>query len=184
MYIRGAMSDTHPMLRSVLKSQYHASLAMLREAIERCPPEEWVSIGHKNAFWQVSYHTLFFAHLYLQCDEAAFCPWEQHRGERDGIEGEPYTQTQVVEYWEFCDRMVDAAQAGTPVRQYPPHPASWRATDRPCPLGRRRRDWLGSGASGRGTMNGAYRCPDTERALGGREEGDDITLMALTVGED
>jgi len=32
--------DTHPMLRTVLKSQYHASLAMLREAIERCPPEE------------------------------------------------------------------------------------------------------------------------------------------------
>jgi hypothetical protein len=31
------------MLRTVLKSQYHASLAMLREAVERCPPEEWVS---------------------------------------------------------------------------------------------------------------------------------------------
>jgi len=43
MYIRGAMSHTHPMLRSVLKSQYHASLAMLREAVERCPPEEWES---------------------------------------------------------------------------------------------------------------------------------------------
>src|ERR1041384_7329748 len=56
------MSGTYPMLRSVLKSQYHASLAMLREAIERCPPEEWLSTDHKNAFWQLSYHTLFFAH--------------------------------------------------------------------------------------------------------------------------
>ena len=97
------------MLRAVLKSQYHASLAMLREAIERCPPEEWLSTSHKNAFWQVSYHALFFAHLYLQRDEAAFKLWEQHRGEGDGIAGEPYTQAQVLEYWEFCDRMIDDA---------------------------------------------------------------------------
>ena len=103
------MSHTHPMLRSVLKSQYHASLAMLRDAIERCPAEEWVSTGHKNAFWQVSYHALFYAHLYLQRDEAAFRPWEQHRGADDGIAGEPYTQAQVLDYWRFCDRMVDDA---------------------------------------------------------------------------
>ena len=69
------MSRTHPMLRSVLKSQYHASLAMLREAIERCPPEEWVSTDHKNACWQLSYHVLFYTHLYLQRDEAAFRTW-------------------------------------------------------------------------------------------------------------
>ena len=90
------------MLRSVLKSQYHGSLAMLREAVERCPPDEWASSGHRNAFWQVSYHALFFAHLYLQRDEAAFRLWEQDRGESDGISGEPYTQTQVLEYWEFA----------------------------------------------------------------------------------
>jgi hypothetical protein len=103
------VNHTHPMLRAVLKSQYHASLAMLREAIERCPPEEWLSTNHKNAFWQVSYHALFFAHLYLQRNEAAFRLWEQHRGEGDGIQGEPYTQAQVLEYWEFCDRMIDDA---------------------------------------------------------------------------
>src|SRR5690242_4871841 len=74
-----------------------------------CPPEEWLSSNHKNAFWQVSYHALFFAHLYLQHDEAAFRLWEQHRGEGDGIAGEPYTQAQVLEYWEFCDRMIDDA---------------------------------------------------------------------------
>ena len=86
------MSNTDPMLRSVLKSQYHASLAMLRAAIERCPPEEWLSTVHKNAFWQVSYHALFFAHLYLQRDEAAFKLWEKHRGEGDGTGGE-------LEWW-------------------------------------------------------------------------------------
>jgi hypothetical protein len=34
------VNHSHPMLRAVLKSQYHASPAMLREAVERCPPEE------------------------------------------------------------------------------------------------------------------------------------------------
>src|SRR5580698_6088469 len=103
------MPDPPPTLRSVLKSQYHASLAMLRAAIERCPPGEWLSTAHKNAFWQVSYHALFFAHLYLQRDEAAFTKWEKHRGELDGVRGEPYTQAEALEYCEFCDRMVDDA---------------------------------------------------------------------------
>jgi hypothetical protein len=101
------MIDRLQMLRSVLKSEYHASLAVLREAIERCPLEEWLSAGHNNAFWQVSYHALFFAHLYLQRDEAAFKVGEKHRGEGDGVAGEPYMQKEVLEYWEFCDRMVD-----------------------------------------------------------------------------
>jgi len=97
------------MLRSVLKSQYHASLAMLRDAIEQCPFEEWLSTDHKNAFWQVAYHALFFTHLYLQRDEAAFTLWKKHHGEGDGVQGEPYPQAEVLEYWEFCDRMVDDA---------------------------------------------------------------------------
>ena len=95
--------------RSVLKSQYHAALAMLREAVERCPENEWSNADHKNAFWQVAYHTLFFTHLYLQRDEASFQRWAQHRGDDDGIDGDPYTQAQVREYWLFCDRIVDDA---------------------------------------------------------------------------
>ena len=89
---------TDAMFRSVLKSQYHAALAMLREAVERCPADEWSNADHNNAFWQVAYHTLFFTHLYLQRDEAAFQRWAQHRGPDDGIEGDPYTQAQVLEY--------------------------------------------------------------------------------------
>ena len=68
-------------LRSVLKSQYHAALVMLREAIERCPEEEWLNRDRKNAFWQVAYHVLFFTHLYLQRNEAAFVLWSQHHGQ-------------------------------------------------------------------------------------------------------
>lgn len=111
-------------LRSVLKSQYHAALAMLHEAIQRCPDDVWSSTHHTNAFWQVAYHTLFFTHLYLQPEEAAFRPWAHHQGDvqhPDGIPGpadprsalplipEPYTRAQVLEYWTFCDQMVDEA---------------------------------------------------------------------------
>jgi hypothetical protein len=111
-------------LRSALKSQYHASLGMLREAIELCPDDEWESGEHVNAFWQVAYHTLFFTHLYLQPNDAAFRPWRGHQGDvqhPDGIPGradpaselplipEPYTRAQVLDYWRICAEMVDDA---------------------------------------------------------------------------
>ena len=109
-------------LRFILKSQYHASLAMLRETVERCPAALWSSRDHMNAFWQIAYHTLFFTHLYLQPNEAAFRPWERHQHavqNPDGIGGppdpksvlplipEPYTQDDVLTYWTICDEMVD-----------------------------------------------------------------------------
>lgn len=111
-------------LRGVLKNQYHAALAMLRETIENCPEELWTSREHTNAFWQIAYHVLYFTHLYLQSDEAAFEPWGQHQANvqhEDGIPGpaepesdlplvpDPYTRAQVLEYWRFCDEMVDDA---------------------------------------------------------------------------
>jgi hypothetical protein len=111
-------------LRSILKSQYHASLAMLRESIDRCPDDLWLSAAPKNAFWQVAYHALFFTHLYLQADHTALRPWAQHQSavqHPDGIADRPkpgstlplipspYTRAQALAYWDICDQMVDAA---------------------------------------------------------------------------
>jgi hypothetical protein len=111
-------------LRAILKSQYHAALAMLRETIERCPDDVWYSKEHTNSFWQVAYHALFFAHLYLQPNEAAFRPWEGHQSDvqhPDGIPGtadpnstlplipKPYTKAEVLAYWNVCEQMVDDA---------------------------------------------------------------------------
>ena len=93
----------------MLKSQYHAALAMLRDAVEQCPDVEWLSRDHKNAFWQVAYHVLFFAHLYLQQNETTFVLWSQHHGDDDGTRGEPYSKAQVLEYWSFVDHAVDGA---------------------------------------------------------------------------
>jgi hypothetical protein len=111
-------------IRAILKSQYHASLAMLRDAIERCPDEVWTHPGHKNAFWQLAYHVLYYTHLYLHVDEAAFRPWERHQGRvqsESALTGppdpsstlpllpEPYTRADVLAYWQLCDQMVDGA---------------------------------------------------------------------------
>ena len=111
-------------LRPVLKSQYHASMAMLREAVELCPDELWQATGHVSAFWQVAYHTVFFTHLYLHRDESAFRPWTGHQRDvqrQDGLTGpadlesalpllpNPYSRADVLEYWEVWDGMVNGA---------------------------------------------------------------------------
>lgn len=112
------------LIRSALKSQYHAALAMLRQAIELCPEDAWTGKEHRNAPWQIAYHTLFFAHLYIQIDEHAFRPWKHHVADvqvPDGIPGppdpdsplpliaDPYPKERVLEYCDFCIAMVDGA---------------------------------------------------------------------------
>lgn len=118
----GSVIDTDT-LRSILKSQYHASLAMLRETLDRCPDDLWSNTDHRNSFWQLAYHTLFFSHLYIQQNEAAFRPWEHHQAAQyeDGIPDKPdpksalplipkpYTRAEVLAYWKICDEMVDEA---------------------------------------------------------------------------
>lgn len=109
-------------VRTMLRSQYHSALGMLREAVELCPEELWYDDGPTNAFWQVAYHALFFAHFYLQPNAAAFRPWSRHQSHvqhEDGIAGppnpesdlplipNPYSRAEVMEYWAECSAMVD-----------------------------------------------------------------------------
>jgi hypothetical protein len=122
--------DMDPVLRAALKSQYHAGLAMLRDAIEKCPEELWVSGEPVNPFWRIAYHALYYTHFYLQADAASFRPWDHHQtgiqymddvappdrfgnlGElshRPPRTGEPYTKAQVLDYWSLLDRAIDEA---------------------------------------------------------------------------
>jgi hypothetical protein len=108
-------------LQAALKGQYHAALAMLKETIQKCPDDLWTSPEQSPAFWRVAYHALFYTHLYLQPDEKAFRPWEHARKEYQFLGpvpwpphhepriGDPYTKSQILEYWQLCDAMVDAA---------------------------------------------------------------------------
>ena len=107
-----------------LKNQYHMALATLREAIELCPDELWLDTRPQNAFWQVAYHALFFAHFYLCKDAASFQPWAEHQRDNqneDGLPGDPdpksslpliprpYSKDQALRYWAIVDGMVDSA---------------------------------------------------------------------------
>jgi hypothetical protein len=111
-------------MKDVLKSQYRAGFAMLRETIQQCPDELWYDERPTNAFWQVAYHALFFTHLYMLPGSASFQPWSGHQSQvqhEDSIAGEkdpasalplipkPYSRPQALAYWQFCDDMVDSA---------------------------------------------------------------------------
>lgn len=115
------------LIRSALKSQYHAALAMLRQAVELCPDSVWTAKDHRNAPWQIAYHTMFFAHLYACVDEHAFAPWTHHVADvqvPDGIPGppdpesplpliaDPYSREQVLEYCSWVDGWIDDAVDG------------------------------------------------------------------------
>ncbi|MCE9634100.1 MAG: DinB family protein [Planctomycetes bacterium] len=122
-----ADSGSDVALRAILKSQYHAALAMLRETIDRCPDDLWAGGGHLNACWQVAYHALFFADFYMQPTSHGWVPWAKHQGNvqyGDGIPGpadpesklplvaDPYSRADLLEYWAVCDARVDAAVDG------------------------------------------------------------------------
>jgi hypothetical protein len=95
---------------------------MLRPIIEQCPDDLWYSKEYLNTFWQLAYHTLFFAHMYTQTEEAAFEPFKYHQPNNqypDAIPGpadpnsklpllpNPFTREQVLEYWDFCDSNIN-----------------------------------------------------------------------------
>lgn len=115
-------------LRVILKSQYHAALAMLRQSIERCPDNLWPDPNYTNPFWRIAYHVLYYTHLYLQPEFEAFLPWEHHQTglqylddikappEIDAIAelphrppqtDVPYTKAEVLVYWNYCDNSID-----------------------------------------------------------------------------
>ena len=107
-------------IRAALRSQYHAALKTLREGIEKCPDGVWNdSAENSPPFWRVAYHTLYFAHLYLQPNQEAFTPWARHRDEAQYIASvpweanrppkpcEPFTRAELLDYCNICEAMVD-----------------------------------------------------------------------------
>jgi hypothetical protein len=106
-------------IRSAIKGQYRATLAMLRQTIEQCPDDLWLDDTPTNAYWHVAYHALFYAHLYSQPDEASFTPWDHQREQYQFLGqlpwpphdapaiGEPYTKQQLLEYCDHIDGLID-----------------------------------------------------------------------------
>lgn len=98
--------------KDVINSQYQASLAMLRQAVEKCPEELWSDLSYVNPFWHVVFHVLFYTHFYLSPTEGDFIPWAKHRDEIVSLETmvvelSPYSQADLLEYIEHCLLQVD-----------------------------------------------------------------------------
>ena len=94
--------------QQIVRSQYLATLEMLKQAIEKCPASLWNDPADKNKFWHVAYHALFYTHLYLQPTERDFKPWGAYRHQHDLSEAaEPCSKEEVLEYLAFCQQQVE-----------------------------------------------------------------------------
>lgn len=105
--------------KEVIKSQYSAALEMLKQAIVKCPDSMWDDPGHKNRFWHVAYHALFYTDLYVRSSEQDFAPWVKHRVEyqfmgplpwpphKEPEIGEPYNRNEMLKYVGVCQKVVE-----------------------------------------------------------------------------
>jgi len=93
-------------IKNAFKSQYTASLKMLRETISKADDALWLNKKYKNPFWHIAYHVLFCTDLYLSEDEDRFSPWEKHKDDYESLKQtenkpaiiEPYSRDEIIEY--------------------------------------------------------------------------------------
>ena len=90
-------------VQEVIQSQYLAALAMLKQAIVKCPPEAWNNPQDKDRFWFVAYHTLRFAHQYLKAQDKSFPRWEQRLHSHQGV---PFSKEEILERLAIVERDV------------------------------------------------------------------------------
>ncbi|WP_228237912.1 DinB family protein [Allomuricauda sp. M10] len=88
-------------LKSILWSQFGASIDMLHNAIERCPEAVW---NKEKKFWYNAYHCIFFLDYYLTLDTANYAPpppFDESEFE-DRMPERTYTKVEVLDYLNFC----------------------------------------------------------------------------------
>ena len=110
-------------LNDVVRSQYHASLDMLRQSVEKCPEALWNHPDDRTRFWHIAYHALFYLHLYLQKSLDDFRPWAKHKEHSESLSPTPgtasapseplesYSQAEILEYLSFCQGQIDEMTA-------------------------------------------------------------------------
>ena len=110
------------MINQAIVGQYHASLSMLRTALETCPDDLWDASVGRHPFWLIGYHALFYADMYLAGSQDAFSPPEfgrenEHYMEKlpfepfepyEAVEiGEPYQRQRLLDWCDKCRANVD-----------------------------------------------------------------------------
>ena len=99
-------------IKSLLASQFEASLCTLGHCVARCPDDLWNSPVAKYPFCQVAFHTLFFTDFYLAVDPDSQRQQPFHLanatlfGDYEQLEyREPeslYEKSQIELYLDFC----------------------------------------------------------------------------------
>lgn len=91
-----------PNLRSAIHLQFGAALDMLENAVRACPEEHWTGPRVEQAFWYLTFHTLFWLDYYLADDPATFAPPPPYTlGEMDpaGVYPDrPYRKDELLAY--------------------------------------------------------------------------------------
>ncbi len=98
--------------KTALKAQYHAGLWMLRQCVERCPEEVWVSGVHPRNFWRISYHVTYYTHLYAHQKESDYTPWAKENSNARVLWATPpveppYSKADISDYIDMVDAAID-----------------------------------------------------------------------------
>lgn len=101
------------LIKSLLLSQYRASLKMLNKAITICSPDLWESTAYRNLTWKIAYHTLYFTDLYLYQHLDQWKAWEKHLPGTQNL-GESthekiYSRDESLEFLRYIDDRIEAA---------------------------------------------------------------------------
>jgi len=95
---------------------FHAALSMRNTCVSQCPDEEWETNVGNFLFWQVAYHTLYYADLYLSPNEKSFTPPSFHRENyqffgrlpwpphETVLADDPYDKETILAYLQRCRR--------------------------------------------------------------------------------
>jgi uncharacterized damage-inducible protein DinB len=97
-------------IKETIQSQYRAALAMLGDAIQKCPDDLWVDETYQHPFWHVAYHVLFYTHLYLHDSGEEFVPWAKHRDDLGSLDvqgAESYTRDEILAFLALCQAEVE-----------------------------------------------------------------------------
>lgn len=91
-------------IRSILMGQFEASLAMVKQCIEACPPEHYEGKIANGTFRTVAYHTLFFVEYYLSREDTFELRELHHQGGNEANPGPSpgLSKEETLGYVEVC----------------------------------------------------------------------------------
>jgi hypothetical protein len=103
---------------TILRSQYEAALAMLKQCVAACSAEHYEGKIARDTFRTIAYHTLFWTDYYLSPGEHAFELRDiHHRGGDDRVlaSSPGLSREETLAYADFCrGKLVEVLAAETP----------------------------------------------------------------------